>query len=182
MDAKDHTRLSKFLSLVLRHQPELIGLELDANGWTDVNELITKAASQKAVLTPDLIRTLVRDSDKQRFALSEDGKRIRANQGHSVEVDLGYAPGQPPSVLFHGTAERNLPSILEKGLVRGARHHVHLSDNRETAMKVGQRHGKPVVLVVESRVMHAQGIPFFQSANGVWLTEHVAARFLRAEA
>ena len=182
MDPKDHTRLSKFLSLVLRHQPELIGLELDANGWTDVNDLIAKAATQKVVYTPDLIRTLVRESDKQRFALSEDGTRIRANQGHSVDVELGYAPAEPPLVLFHGTAERNLPSILEQGLVKRERHHVHLSDNRETAIKVGQRHGKPVVLVVESRVMHAQGIPFFRSANGVWLTDHVAARFLRAEA
>ena len=182
MDAKDQTRLSKFLSLVLRHQPELIGLELDANGWTSVDELISKAASQKMVYTPELIRTLVRESDKQRFALSEDGARIRANQGHSVEVELGYAPAQPPTVLFHGTAERNLPSILEKGLVRGERHHVHLSADRETALKVGQRHGKPVLLVVESGIMHAQGVTFFRSANGVWLTEHVATRFLRSEA
>lgn len=181
METKERSRLSKFLSLVLRHQPELIGLELDAHGWTDIDELIAKAAAQRMVYTRETIRSLVRESDKQRFALSEDGSRIRANQGHSVEVDLGYVPSEPPLTLFHGTAEKNLDSILEKGLLKGERHHVHLSAERDTAVQVGQRYGKPVVLVVESRIMHAQGIPFFQSANGVWLTEHVPARFLRRE-
>ena len=181
METKERSRLSKFLSLVLRHQPELIGLELDAHGWTDIDELIAKAAAQRMVYTRETIRSLVRESDKQRFALSEDGSRIRANQGHSVEVDLGYVSSEPPLTLFHGTAEKNLDSILEKGLLKGERHHVHLSAERDTAVQVGQRYGKPVVLVVESRIMHAQGIPFFQSANGVWLTEHVPARFLRRE-
>lgn len=182
MSRSEHTRLSKFLSLVLRHQPERIGLELDPHGWVEMNELIAKAAGHGVAYTPELIRGLVRESDKQRFALSEDGTRIRANQGHSVEVDLGYAAAEPPNVLFHGTAERNLSSIMEQGLLKGARHHVHLSTERDTALNVGQRHGRPVVLLVESGIMRVAGHLFFRSANGVWLTEHVPARYLRQEA
>lgn len=181
MDTKEHVRSSKFLSLVLRHEPERIGLQLDANGWTNVDDLINRAAAHGMHYTPELIRTLVRESDKQRFALSEDGLRIRANQGHSVEVDLGYAPSVPPAQLFHGTAERHLASILSQGLMKGERHHVHLSADRDTALKVGQRHGKPVVLLVDSAAMHTAGLTFFRSANGVWLTEHVHAQYLRKE-
>ncbi|MBL7952387.1 MAG: RNA 2'-phosphotransferase [Flavobacteriales bacterium] len=181
MNEKALKQASKFLSLVLRHQPELIGLRMDENGWVDVDQLISKAAAQGMTYTPELIAQLVRESDKQRFALSRDGERIRANQGHSVEVDLGYQPTEPPGILFHGTAARNWPSIQEQGLLKGERHHVHLSAERETALKVGQRHGTAVVLVVDSARMHHEGFVFFRSTNGVWLTDAVPAPYVSQE-
>jgi putative RNA 2'-phosphotransferase len=172
------TRLSKFLSLVLRHEPEKAGITLDAAGWVDVETLLRGcAAAGVAVSRSDLDR-IVAESDKQRFAFSDDRRRIRANQGHSVEVELAYEPLTPPDILFHGTADRFLESIRAQGLVRGKRHHVHLSAERSTAIEVGRRHGRPIVLQIDARRMHAEGIAFFRSANGVWLTEHVPARFL----
>ena len=171
-------RISKFLSLVLRHQPQRAGIELDEAGWVDVDELLAGCARSGIRLDRARLEQLVRDSDKQRFALSEDGKRIRANQGHSVEVSLGYTPKEPPEVLFHGTVERFLSSIREKGLLRGSRHHVHLSADESTAAKVGQRRGRPVVLRVHAGAMHRDGHEFFVSDNGVWLTEHVPAIYL----
>ncbi len=171
-------KTSKFLSFVLRHKPEAIGLELDAKGWVLLSELIEKAASE-IQLTQALIERVVETSDKQRFALSEDGTRIRANQGHSVKVDLDLVPVDPPAVLYHGTATRFLSSILNEGLRPGRRHHVHLSTDVETATSVGQRHGKPVILTIASGEMHAQGHVFFRSDNGVWLTDKVPPAFLR---
>lgn len=170
-------RTSKFLSLVLRHEPEKIGLELDAQGWVSIDELLAKAAGHLP-LTAELLHEVVRTSDKQRFAISEDGTRIRANQGHSVPVELELAAQVPPEQLYHGTATRFLDSIRRHGLLRGERHHVHLSADTDTAVKVGVRHGQPVVLVVQAGDMHRAGHAFFRSDNGVWLVEHVPPSFL----
>lgn len=172
------TRISKFLSLVLRHEPERIGVELDRSGWIDVAKLLERLAAHGIVVTRAELERVVATSDKQRFALSEDGTRIRANQGHSVEVDLQLAPAAPPDVLYHGTVESALAGIRELGLVRGLRHHVHLSAEVETAKRVGARRGRPVVLPVRAGAMAAAGHVFFRSANGVWLVEHVPVEFL----
>jgi putative RNA 2'-phosphotransferase len=170
-------RTSKFLSLVLRHEPGKIGLELDPQGWVSIEELLSKAVGHLP-LTAELLHQVVRASDKQRFAISEDGTRIRANQGHSVPVELGLAAQVPPEQLYHGTATRFLDSIRRQGLLRGKRHHVHLSADTETAVKVGVRHGQPVVLIVQAGDMHRAGHAFFRSDNGVWLVEHVPPSFL----
>ncbi|HEV2802350.1 MAG TPA: RNA 2'-phosphotransferase [Pyrinomonadaceae bacterium] len=171
-------RVSKFLSLVLRHQPERIGVELDGAGWVAVADLLAACGAHGFPLTREELEMVVRENDKQRFALSEDGARIRASQGHSVRVELGYAPRVPPAVLYHGTAAHLIASIKERGLVRGRRQHVHLSVDAATAMKVGARHGRPRVIEVESGRMHADGCEFYLSENGVWLTEHVPAKYL----
>ena len=169
---------SKFLSLVLRHQPEAIGLSLDAHGWASVEWLLRLSAAKGRVLTADLIEEVVATNDKQRFELSEDRGRIRARQGHSVAVDLGLSPAEPPTELFHGTATRFVASIQAEGLRKGKRQHVHLSPDQPTAIKVGQRHGKPVVLKLAAAEMRAAGHVFYRSANGVWLTEHVPPAYL----
>lgn len=174
----DLVRTSKFLSLILRHQPDRIGLTLDANGWANVDELIRLANQHGFPLTRPLLERVVAENDKQRFALSDDGQRIRANQGHSLKVDLQLSPSQPPDVLYHGTAARFIDSIRSEGLRAGKRQHVHLSADIATARKVGQRHGKPVVLVVRAAEMAAAGHRFYLSANGVWLTERVPAEFI----
>lgn len=174
----DLTRTSKFLSLVLRHKPDEIGLSLDENGWASVEELIVCANRSGRKLDRAIIEEVVATSDKKRFALSPDGLRIRANQGHSVEVDLALEPRQPPEILFHGTATRFLDSIRAKGLLPGSRQHVHLSLDEATAIKVGQRHGKPVVIKVRSGEMGRAGFMFFCSVNGVWLTDRVSPEYL----
>jgi uncharacterized protein (TIGR02452 family) len=171
-------KLSKFLSLVLRHEPARIGISLDSAGWTDVAALLAACAAHGVSLTRDELVQLVASSDKQRFALSDDGTRIRANQGHSVEVELELAPAMPPALLYHGTVDRFLDSIRAQGLIKGERHHVHLSADLATAQKVGGRRGKPVVLVVRAADMVAAGHTFFVSDNGVWLTETVPPAFL----
>jgi putative RNA 2'-phosphotransferase len=171
-------RTSKFLSLVLRHDPGRIGIRLDEAGWVSVDELLAAAAAHGVALTREGLREIVATSDKQRFALSADGARIRANQGHSVEVDLQLPPREPPERLYHGTVEEALPGIREQGLLRGARRHVHLSLDVDTATKVGRRRGEPVILTVRAADMHAAGHVFYRAENGVWLTEHVPARFI----
>jgi putative RNA 2'-phosphotransferase len=171
-------RISKFLSLVLRHQPEKIGLKLDHEGWASVSKLLTACEAHGFPLTPEELQEVVRSNDKKRFSFSTDMLLIRANQGHSVTVELGYEPRQPPPVLYHGTAERFLSSIRQQGLIKGRRHHVHLSDNTETAETVGRRYGKPVVLRIESERMQSDGYLFFRSDNGVWLTESVPAEYI----
>lgn len=170
--------LSRFLSLVLRHDPATIGLRLDAQGWADVAELLTKAAAHGKPIERAVLERIVRENDKQRFALSPDGQRIRANQGHSIAVDLDLAPVTPPDRLYHGTAARNLDLIRANGLHSGARQHVHLSGDVATATRVGARHGKPVVLTVRSGDMAAAGHTFYRSDNGVWLTAAVPVHFL----
>lgn len=172
------TRASKLLSLVLRHDPDSIGVVMDPAGWVGVDDLVAATAGRNRPLTFELIEQVVATSDKQRFALSSDGRRIRANQGHSIEVDLGLDPVEPPPLLHHGTATRFLDSILAEGLRPGQRRHVHLSADRATATEVGARHGRPVVLDVDAGAMHQSGIVFHRSANGVWLTDAVAPQYL----
>ena len=166
-------RTSKFLSLVLRHKPEAIGLSLDTQGWVDIETFLRAAQHHGHPLTRELLDEVVFTSDKQRFAYSPDGKKIRANQGHSVAVDLGLEPIMPPVVLYHGTVSKFLDSIRERGLEKRGRQHVHLSATIETAKRVGARRGKPVVLAVDAKKMHGDGHHFYRSANGVWLTEAV---------
>ena len=171
---------SKFLSFVLRHQPEAIGLALDAEGWGSVDDLITGAARQGRQLSREIVEQVVATNDKKRFELSADGRRIRAVQGHSTRsVDRQLKPVQPPDVLFHGTASRFVAAISREGLKPGSRHHVHLSADEQTARAVGIRYGLPVVLVVDAARMHAQGFVFHQAENGVWLTARVPPAFLR---
>lgn len=173
--SKTLTSASKLMSLVLRHQPEKLGLSLDKQGWVSIAELANASAGQ---LTQDLIREVATTSSKQRFAISNDGHFVRANQGHSIDVDLGLVPIIPPAVLFHGTANSNLASIKESGLKPGSRQHVHLSQDKTTAISVGSRHGKPVVLKVAAGEMHQTGFIFYQSDNSVWLTTSVPWAFL----
>ncbi len=170
--------VSKLLSLVLRHQPAAIGIELDNAGWVDVDVLLAALASHGTSITQQELRQIVLSSEKQRFALSDDGSRIRANQGHSVAVDLGYLPAIPPPILYHGTAQKNVESILMHGLRRGERQHVHLSITIETANAVGQRHGKVVVCQVASGRMHQARMIFYLAPNGVWLTDSVPPDYL----
>ncbi len=170
---------SKFLSLVLRHQPDLIGIVLDSAGWTDVAALLAACAAHDQPLTRELLVQLVAESDKQRFALSPDGTRIRANQGHSVEVELELPPRTPPAMLFHGTYAGAVELIKKGGLVKGDRHHVHLSLDAATATKVGSRRGVPVLLRIDSAAMAAAGHTFLCSQNGVWLVDHVPAAFIQ---
>ncbi|MBT6155717.1 MAG: RNA 2'-phosphotransferase [Planctomycetaceae bacterium] len=170
---------SKFLSLILRHKPETIGMQLDADGWLDINSLIENANKRGNNISLELLHEVVAANDKQRFALSENGLRIRANQGHSLpDIDLRLLPTTPPNLLFHGTVAQFLPSIREQGLQKRSRNHVHLSSDQETATKVGMRRGKPVVLSIASADMHNAGYRFFLSANHVWLVDSVPIEFI----
>ncbi len=179
MDRARATRISKLLSLALRHEPAALGITLDGAGWTDVSAVLDGLAARGERVTDEELEEIVAESDKQRFALSADGERIRANQGHSVEVDLGLAASEPPQVLFHGTVDRFLEPIRRDGLVRGARTHVHLSADAETAAIVARRRaGRRVILRVRARAVHDAGHAFFMSENGVWLTERVPPAFL----
>jgi putative RNA 2'-phosphotransferase len=175
------TDTSKFMSYVLRHAPQSIGLDLDANGWASLDDLIDRANAAGTPLTRDSVLAIVAQSDKKRFTLSEDGRRIRAAQGHSVAVDLNLAPAVPPAILFHGTADRFLEAILREGLDPRDRQHVHLSADAVTAVTVGARHGKPVVLRVDAGAMHAAGLAFWRADNGVWLTGRVPSSYLSLE-
>jgi len=174
----DTVKVSKFLSLVLRHKPEHIGLTLDREGWASIDDLIARAGANGMLLTREVVRRVVETSDKQRFAFDEAGQRIRANQGHSVDVELGLEPTEPPPVLFHGTAESALASIRTGGLHAASRQYVHLSPDEATAVKVGRRHGPPVVLRIDAARMRAEGHEFFCSTNGVWLTDAVPIEFI----
>ncbi|WP_047306498.1 RNA 2'-phosphotransferase [Pseudomonas fluorescens] len=173
--------ISKFLSYVLRHEPQAIGLELDSQGWGDIDALISGAAKGGRQLSRELIERVVEGNDKKRFALSADGQRIRAVQGHSNKtVQLQLEAKQPPAVLYHGTATRFMESINEKGLIPGSRHHVHLSQEIDTARAVGQRYGQVVILQIDAQAMQAQGFRFYQAENGVWLTDQVPVSFIQA--
>ena len=169
---------SKLLSLVLRHAPERAGVTLDPRGWVEVEALLAGLAAQGEGMSRAELEAIVRDSDKKRFTLSPDGERIRAAQGHSVGVELGLPDLAPPETLFHGTAERSLAAILEQGLRPGARRKVHLSADRDTARRVGGRHGRPVVLTVAAGAMQREGLRFQQAENGVWLTDGVPPAYL----
>jgi putative RNA 2'-phosphotransferase len=178
--SKQYTEISKFLSFVLRHKPEAIGLTLDAEGWAEVDALIACATQSGQALTRSLLQKIVETSDKKRFTISENGLRIRAAQGHSTQnVAIVHIEKKPPEFLYHGTATRFLDSIREQGLLPGSRHHVHLSEDEQTAIAVGQRYGKPIVLKVKALLMTEQGFKFYQAENGVWLTENVPAAYLQ---
>lgn len=170
---------SKFLSLVLRHRPDVIGIRLDAEGWVSIEVLLAACAQHGRAISREHLDAVVRTNDKQRFAFSADGSRIRANQGHSVSVDLGLIHVEPPDLLYHGTVQRFLESIRRDGLTKGKRHHVHLSPDVQTATKVGQRRGTPIVLVIESGRMSRDGHNFYRSENGVWLTDALPPGYIR---
>jgi putative RNA 2'-phosphotransferase len=176
---KELKHISKLMSLVLRHKPETIGLRLDEQGWASVDELIEKMKAAGNHTDRSTIIAVVEGNDKQRFAFNEDQSKIRANQGHSLSVDLSLEAQQPPEYLYHGTAIDFLDSILEKGLQKQRRQHVHLSDNAATAKAVGGRHGKPVVLIIAASAMATEGFTFYQSANKVWLTGEVPPAYIR---
>jgi putative RNA 2'-phosphotransferase len=171
-------KISKFMSLVLRHKPETIGITLDSNGWVSVDELLAAVNTNGPNITREMLDEVVAKNDKKRFSYSDDGKRIRASQGHSVEVDLDLTPVVPPAVLYHGTVQKNMESIEQNGLDRMNRQYVHLSGDIETAGKVGQRRGRPVILVIDAEKMHQDGHLFYLSQNGVWLTRSVPGKYI----
>ena len=183
MPTKNIVKHSKFLSLLLRHQPETIGLSLDAGGWASVEELLAKLQVHGRTLSPIELDIIVRTNDKQRFSFNEDKTRIRANQGHSLkQVELGLAAIEPPPILYHGTASRFMQAISQQGLTRQSRQHVHLSADKDTAYKVGARHGLPVILQINAARMQQDGFVFYCSANGVWLTAQVPTRYFMPQA
>jgi len=173
--------ISKFLSYVLRHNPDKLGITLDANGWTSVKTLLEKINVDNYSLSMETLEEVVATNNKKRFAFNEDKTMIRANQGHSVNIDLALQSKEPPNYLYHGTVEKFMESIREKGLIKGSRQHVHLSADKETAINVGSRRGKPIILTIRSGEMHAKGYTFYQSENGVWLTEAVPTKFITFE-
>ncbi|WP_367322037.1 RNA 2'-phosphotransferase [Streptomyces sp. HUAS ZL42] len=177
MDERRTVKVSKYLSKHLRHQPERIGLELDEAGWAEIDVLIAACAAHGFHFTRDELDHVVANNDKKRFAV--EGTRIRASQGHSIEVDLGLPSAAPPAYLYHGTVARYLEAIRTEGLRPMNRHDVHLSPDRETATRVGARRGRPVVLSVDAGAMHRDGHVFHVSANGVWLTQAVPPQYLR---
>lgn len=172
------TKQSKFLSYVLRHAPESIGITLDTGGWIDVEGFLQAAAENGTTITRARLEEIVATNSKKRFEFSDDGQHIRARQGHSIDVDLQLEATTPPAVLYHGTATRFLDPIREQGLIKGNRHHVHLSADVVTATAVGQRHGKPIVLTVNAAKLHATGATFYVTNNGVWLTDSVPSEYL----
>ncbi len=171
-------RTSKFLSYVLRHKPESIGITLSSQGWVKICELLKAAKQEGKNISRTLLDEVVFTNDKQRFAYSPDGLSIRANQGHSIAVDLELKALTPPEILYHGTADKYIAAIRDNGLLKKSRHHVHLSASKETAVRVGGRHGKPLVLLIKTTPMSADGYKFYLSANGVWLVDHVPTQYL----
>lgn len=174
------TRTSKFLSLILRHKPETIGISLDEHGWADVNELLS-GMSKTHQIDMDILEEIVQTDNKQRYSFNEDKTLIRANQGHSIPVDVELERKNPPEILWHGTGEKYVSSIDQQGLIPKSRLYVHLSSDYETAKKVGSRHGKPTVYRVLSGKMYSDGYKFFQSVNKIWLTKHVPVEYLEKE-
>ena len=169
------------MSLILRHSPETIGLRLDNEGWADIEELISSANAKGHDFSRELLLEVVATSDNQRFAINDNGTKSRANQGHSIPVELKLEPQVPPSHLFHGTATRFEASIRKDGLLRGTRQYVHLSSSAEVAATVGARHGRPLVLSILAEQMHHDGIAFYFSENGVWLTVSVPVKYIKFE-
>lgn len=178
MNEKRLVSTSKFLSLVLRHRPQMLGLTLAPDGWVAVDALLEASARHGRPITREQLEEVVARNDKQRFSFDEMGTRIRANQGHSVLVDLGLEPMEPPATLYHGTGATAVAAIEREGLRKMRRRHVHLSADVATALKVGQRHGQPVVFTVNAAAMWRDDIPFYRSANGVWLVDAVPPRYL----
>lgn len=175
---KELKHISKFLSLVLRHKPEEIGISMDSEGWVDVDELIEKCNRKKQSLDFEILEEVVITNDKQRFSFNDDYTRIRANQGHTIAVDLQFEPVKPLDVLYHGTVAKFIDDIKVNGLKKMQRLHVHLSKDLETATRVGSRRGKAIILKVRASEMHQDGYPFYLSANGVWLCDAVPAKYI----
>lgn len=171
---------SKFMSLILRHKPETIGISLDEHGWADVDELIA-GISKTHEFSRDMLEEIVRTDEKQRYSFNEDKTLIRANQGHSIPVDVELDEVEPPEELWHGTGEKYVSSIDKEGLIPKSRLYVHLSKDKETAVKVGKRHGKPVLYIVKAGEMCKDGYKFYLSKNGVWLTKEVPVKYLRKQ-
>ena len=178
VDAMSDRSISKYISLILRHKPEVIGITLDEHGWADVDELI-KGVSRTHHLDRETLERIVAEDEKQRYSFSDDKRLIRANQGHSIPVDVELKQMDPPDVLYHGTGIKYKDSIDAQGLIPKSRLYVHLSGDTETAKKVGQRHGKPVIYKVDAAAMHRDGYEFFQSVNRVWLTKEVPKQYLK---
>ncbi len=172
------SRISKFISLILRHKPETIGITLDEHGWADVGELIS-GVNRTYPLTMELLEEIVRTDEKQRYSFNEDKTLIRANQGHSIPVDVELPELKPPAILYHGTGRKYVESIDRLGLIPKSRLYVHLSPDRETALKVGRRHGVPVVYSIQAETMSMNGYLFYRSVNGVWLTKKVPVEYLK---
>ena len=175
---RDLVRLSKFLSLVLRHDPKVVGLSLDRGGWVDVDGLISGSKKAGVTLDRDLLQQVVDQGEKRRFSLSPDGQRVKANYGHSIDIDLALEPSEPPEILFHGTARHLVDGIREQGVMRAGRRYVHLSGDETEAEAVGRRHGDPVVLKIRAREMHRDGFEFFLSESGIWLTRSVPPHYV----
>ncbi len=171
-------KVSKYLSKYLRHQPERLGLKLLSGGWVAIEDLLAACLANNFPITRTELDEVVANNDKKRFSYDPTGKLIRANQGHTVEIDLKLAPILPPQILYHGTATKSIDSILEKGLLKMSRHHVHLSLDKETARRVGMRHGRPLILAIDSLIMHEDGHTFYRSDNGVWLVDNVPPKYI----
>ncbi|NJM75537.1 MAG: RNA 2'-phosphotransferase [Acaryochloridaceae cyanobacterium RU_4_10] len=178
MNQTHQVKISKFLSKHLRHTPERLGLTLAPGGWVGVDELLLACATHQFAIAREELEEVVAASDKQRFSFDETKTLIRANQGHSTEVDLQLEPQVPPDILYHGTGEKSVPAILQSGLLKMSRHHVHLSADIETAQKVGMRHGRLVLFTVNAAAMNQAEIPFYCSDNGVWLVDEVPIQYL----
>lgn len=176
---KTNDRISTFISLVLRHNPKAAGIRLDDNGWAGVEDLLLGVSKNYALLTMETLEVIVAMDTKQRYTFNEDKTKIRANQGHSIKVDVELVETAPPAILYHGTAEKSLDSIMKTGLSGRTRQYVHLSDNKGTALAVGTRHGAPVILEVDAKKMAKDGHPFFLSKNGVWLCRFVPVEYLK---
>lgn len=179
MNNANERKLSRYISLILRHKPETIGITLDRNGWADVEKLIDGIKKSGYYIDKDILETIVRQDEKQRYSFNEKHTRIKANQGHSINVDLGLEERKPPEILYHGTATKSIESIMKEGITRQTRQYVHLSTDCETALKVGRRHGKPVILEVNSEAMFNDGCRFYLSDNGVWLTDTVPVKYIK---
>ncbi len=178
MQTKEDIALGRFLSLVLRHQPQAAGITLDQGGWANIDDLLKGICATDRKIDREILERIVRENNKQRYVISEDGQRIRANQGHSIAVQRDLQQMTPPAVLYHGTARHFLDSIQKQGITRQQRQYVHLSPDVATARQVGSRHGAPVVLVIDTAAMYKDGLPFFQAANGVWLCQHVPWKYV----
>ncbi|RQO32275.1 RNA 2'-phosphotransferase [Taibaiella sp. KBW10] len=178
MNDKHKKSVSKYLSYLLRHHPETIGLELDENGWVAVAELMQKNTHAFLQFTMEDLEDIVATNEKKRFAFNEDHTRIRASQGHSISIDIGLQAQDPPEYLYHGTGSKSVSAIREQGIEKRSRHHVHLSVDRATALAVGSRHGSPEVLTICAQKMQEDGVVFYLSENGVWLTDYVAIQYI----
>lgn len=176
--SKPYKDYSKYMSFVLRHHPEEIDVVLEDGGWAPLDILIKKMNEKGYKVNLDIVRDVVNSNDKKRFTINEDKTKIKANQGHSVEIDLKLQKKIPPVMLYHGTSEKYVKDIKKKGILKMKRHHVHLSADKDTAINVGFRHGKPFVLSIDTKSMYADNIDFYQSDNNVWLTDYIAPKYI----